>query len=152
MFEIRELTNDDLVISQVEIKAFVYAAIVSSFDNISDIDVIVNNTYDNIVSYKKDGSAILYGAFDSKLLVGFTWGYERTVMNEPRIHINMTAVSEDYRHQGLGINLISKLETETKNRGINCIEFIASCVNEGIIAMHKSMGYAIERVVMKKIL
>ena len=42
-----------------------------------------------MIEFRKDGTAILIGAFDEKeSLLGFIWAYKRAFQQEIRLHIN----------------------------------------------------------------
>ena len=70
--EIRELTEKDLTDYQSDIIGYICDNLMINLPFISEIEKLAEEKYLDIVRFKKDGSAILYGVFEGKML-GFLW-------------------------------------------------------------------------------
>lgn len=105
-----------------------------------------------IPGYIEDGSAIVSGAFDGELLVGFSWAYELNIFGERRVHIDMIGVDPNYRKRGIAMQLINFQIEETRRRGITIMEAMTTKDNENSYNWFHSIGFNDERVKVRKIL
>lgn len=146
--EIRELTEKDLTDYQSDIIGYIYDNLMINLPFISEIEKLAEEKYLDIVRFKKDGSAILYGAFEEKML-GFLWAYEREIFGEKRLHLDHLIVDANVRATGIGSKLIEKLYDIALVRNISKIELMATMSNENAVNFYRKHGYDIKRVQME---
>ena len=146
--EIRELTEKDLTDYQSDIIRYICDNLMINLPFISEIEKLAEEKYLDIVRFKKDGSAILYGVFEGKML-GFLWAYEREVFGEKRLHLDHLIVDANVRATGIGSKLIEKLYDIALVRNVSKIELIATMSNENAVNFYRKHGYDIKRVQME---
>lgn len=105
---------------------------------------------DKIPGYIEDGSAIVAGALEAGVLVGFSWAYELSIFEERRIHIDMIGVAPQYQKQGVAKKLVELQEKEAKKRGIHIMEAMATKANGSSYHWFHSLGFADERVKVRR--
>ncbi len=145
---IRELTEEDLKEFRSEITKFIYENLTINLPFIKERKELADEKYFDIVKYKQDGSAILYGAIEERL-TGFMWAYERNVFGEKRLHLEHLVVSENVRGGGIGSKLIEKLYEEALRRQVSKVELLTTAENGNAVNFYKKHGYSIERVQME---
>jgi len=146
--EIRELTEKDLTDYQSDIIRYICDNLMINLPFISEIEKLAEEKYLDIVRFKKDGSAILYGVFEGKML-GFLWAYEREVFGEKRLHLDHLIVDANVRATGIGSKLIEKLYDIALVRNVSKIELMATMSNENAVNFYRKHGYDIKRVQME---
>lgn len=146
--EIRELTEKDLTDYQSDIIGYICDNFMINLPFISEIEKLAEEKYLDIVRFKKDGSAILYGVFEGKML-GFLWAYEREVFGEKRLHLDHLIVDANVRATGIGSKLIEKLYDIALVRNVSKIELMATMSNENAVNFYRKHGYDIKRVQME---
>lgn len=146
--EIRELTEKDLTDYQSDIIGYICDNLMINLPFISEIEKLAEEKYLDIVRFKKDGSAILYGVFEGKML-GFLWAYEREVFGEKRLHLDHLIVDASVRATGIGSKLIEKLYDIALVRNVSKIELMATMSNENAVNFYRKHGYDIKRVQME---
>ncbi len=102
-----------------------------------------------LYGYVEDGTAIVVAAMVEKELVGFVWGYELSIFDEKRLHIDMIGVKEEYRKKGIASMFLKLEKQEAKKKGIDIIEAMTTRNNEKAYNWFHSMGFADERVKVK---
>lgn len=105
---------------------------------------------DKIPGYIEDGSAIIAGAIEDGLLVGFSWAYEMSIFGERRIHIDMIGVNPQYRKYGVAKKMVELQAEEAKKRGIYIMEAMTTKANERSCHWFHSMGFVDERVKVRR--
>ena len=98
-----------------------------------------------LIQYLQEDQAVVFGAFGDTSLIGFVWGFERTILCETRMHINEIVVSDAYRGQGIGQQLLGAISDEAKQRGIGCIDLFCSIPNVSAIRFYQKHGFEMER-------
>lgn len=146
--EIRELTEKDLTDYQSDIIGYIYDNLMINLPFISEIEKLAEEKYLDIVRFKKDGSAILYGAFEEKML-GFLWAYEREVFGEKRLHLEHLIVDANARANGIGSKLIEKLYDVALARNVSKVELMTTMSNENAVSFYRKHGYDVKRVQME---
>ena len=137
--EVRKLTGKDL-------ERYENLNINLSF--IKEKEELAKEKYIDIVRFNKDGSAILYGAFE-ETMIGFLWAYEREVLGEKRLHLTHLIVDSNVRGKGIGSALIKKLHVAALERKVSKIELWATMSNENAVSFYKKCGFDIKRVQME---
>ncbi len=82
-----------------------------------------------LASYLHQGKAILFGAFQGDCLIGFLWGFEKTLFGRSRLHLNEIIVAEQHRGHGIGKQLVQALIHEAETLGLDAIELFCSAAN-----------------------
>ena len=107
---------------------------------------------DGLIEHVSNGSAIVYGVYDSEDLIGYVWAYEHPFREEIRMYVNEIHVEEAYRNRGIGKQLLSAVESLARERGYGALYIHAEGDNDGAIRLYQNEGYVIERVQLRKAL
>lgn len=107
---------------------------------------------DGMIEHVSNGSAMVFGVFDSEDLIGYVWAYEHPFREEMRVYVNEIHVDEAYRNKGVGKQLLSAVENMARCRGYGAIYIHAEGDNDGAIRLYQNEGYVVERVQMRKAL
>ncbi len=107
---------------------------------------------DGLIEHVSNGSAIVYGVYDSEDLIGYVWAYEHPFREEIRMYVNEIHVDETYRNRGIGKQLLSSVENLARGRGYKALYIHAEGDNDGAIRLYQNEGYEIERVQLRKAL
>ena len=105
---------------------------------------------DGLIEHVSNGSAIVYGVYDSEDLIGYVWAYEHPFREEIRMYVNEIHVEEAYRNRGIGKQLLYAVESMARSRGYGAIYIHAEGDNDGAVRLYKNEGYTIERVQLRK--
>lgn len=151
MIDIKLLNEDDVVKNEIKLVHFMYMVLTENVD-FEVSNEMCKTYYKNMKKFVKDGSAILFGAFNGEVMVGFHWGFETYVNNRKRIHSYFNAIEPEFRGQKIGSRFFVKLEEEAKKRNIYEIEAMCTYSNTGAVNYHLKNGFEIERLkVLKKL-
>ena len=127
------------------------------YSNIKTCAFMDNFTYkdaeqkiDSLIEHVSNGSAIVYGVFDSENLIGYVWAYEHPFREEVRLYVNEIHVEEAYRNKGIGKKLLHAIEDMVKERGYGALYIHAEGNNDGAIRLYQNEGYEIERIQLRK--
>jgi ribosomal protein S18 acetylase RimI-like enzyme len=105
---------------------------------------------DGLIEHVSNGSAIVYGVYDSEDLIGYVWAYEHPFREEIRMYVNEIHVDETYRNRGIGKQLLSSVENLAKSKGYGALYIHAEGDNDGAIRLYQKEGYEIERIQLRK--
>lgn len=105
---------------------------------------------EGLIEHVANGSAMVFGVFDSENLIGYVWAYEHPFREEVRVYVNEIHVDEAYRKRGIGKQLLSAVESLAKERGYKALYIHAEGNNDGAIRLYQNEGYTIERVQLRK--
>ena len=105
---------------------------------------------EGMIEHVANGSAMVFGVFDSENLIGYVWAYEHPFREEVRVYVNEIHVDEAYRKRGIGKQLLSAVESLAKERGYKALYIHAEGNNDGAIRLYQNEGYTIERVQLRK--
>ncbi len=147
--KIRSVTVSD-VITQREAFALLFRQCLEGNYAVSDMDALVEKKLESLLSHLNAKDAIVLGAFENEELLGFTWAYPFTRVEEPVMHIAYTSVLPGCQGQGIGAKLTLELEGYARAGGVKRLEMYVSKENEPSIAMHKRIGYYVHEFVMTK--
>lgn len=151
MVEIREMSLEEVENHIKELRKFMFM-VLSENGSGEDFHQLAIKYCNDMVQFKKDGSAILLGAWEGEYLIGFHWGYQLTVSGKRRIHSYFNAIEPDYRGQRIGSRFFRKLEEIAISKGIDEIEAMCTYANKVAVNYHLNNGFEIERVkVVKKL-
>lgn len=105
---------------------------------------------EGLIEHVSNGSAMVYGVFDSEDLIGYVWAYEHQFRDEVRVYVNEIHVDKPYRGRGIGRQLLAAVEQLARERGYRALYIHAEGNNDGAIRLYESQGYATERVQLRK--
>lgn len=145
LINVKEISLEILVEKEENIKSNIKELLmITNIDNVEEIE----NVYNNMIKFKKDKTAILFGAFDKKNnnLVGFIWGYEKI----GKLHINYFYINKGYRGKGVGQKLINSMYEKAKEKNIDTIELMVGSKNTNAMKFYKKQGFISERVLLCK--
>lgn len=123
-----------------------------NFQREDDLKKIASTSFENMLSFQKDGLAILIGAFKKETILGLIWAYQREVLGENKLHIGHFIVKSDVRFCGIGTKMLGMLESIATERGIKKIELMTTLENSNAIEFYCLNGYRKERVQLEKVL
>ena len=103
-----------------------------------------------LISHLLDGTAIAYGAFEYEELCGFIWAYRHPFREEKRMYVSEIRVKEEYRHRGIGTELLRLVEAKAKEIGIGAMYLHAEANNADALKFYKDLGYKEERIQFRK--
>lgn len=107
---------------------------------------------DGLIEHVSNGSAIVYGVYDSEDLIGYVWAYEHPFREEIRVYVNEIHVEEAYRNRGIGKQLLYAVESLARERGYGALYIHAEGNNDAAVRLYKNEGYVVERVQLRKAL
>lgn len=105
---------------------------------------------DKVAGFLQDGTAIVFVAVEQKKLLGWVWCHHIRRLNKERLHIAEIAVSDRYRGNGIGSQLLKKVETYAKDNGYREIDLLVTVSNISALEFYKRAFYEEERYLMKK--
>lgn len=148
--DIRFISENDLLKDEKIIKELLDENFKINFLGIDNFNKYVNDGYQNMLRFQRDGSAILIGAYIGATITGFLWAYRREVLGEQRLHIGHIVVNSCARSRGIGTRLLNKLEIFANENGIKKIELMTSVENENTMKFYQSNGFETVRVQLEK--
>ena len=98
--------------------------------------------------YIENKKAIVFGALEEDVLIGFLWAYPRTFFNQPRMFVNGIAVLENFEGTVIAKALMSELVKYSKNADYQAIDLTAAPFNENAIGFYRYLGFNDERIQM----
>lgn len=146
----RNINETDIINNKSNITALLLENLMINFPGFTSLSDYAASTYEDIKRFQKDNSAILIGAFDKDILVGFLWAYKRSVLGEQRIHLSHIVIDSELRSHGIGSRLLNTLEDFVQNEGIKKIELLTTLQNTNTVEFYKARGYKMTRVQFEK--
>ena len=150
MIKYRNPTVQEVTAQKDAVTALFADVLRLNFPEAPDILEKAADSFNSMVRYIADHSAIVYCAFLEDKIVGFLWAYIRRFMGKTRIHVDEFVVSHEYRGQGIGKALLKKLEERAASEGIREIELLVSLSSASGLAFYQANGFETERYWMKK--
>lgn len=148
--KIRYITEKDLIRYEDEIIELIEDNLNINFPNINKLTEFAISGYKDMIRFKRDNSAILIGAFEEDMIIGFLWAYVRNILGEIRIHIDHIIVDSKARSKGIGTKLLNNLENLSREKGIKKIELMTTLENESTMKFYNSKGFSTVRVQLEK--
>ena len=149
MIEVRLLTYEEIEREEKKLEHFMYMVLSENLDY-PITNEICEKYYYNMKTFFEDGTAVLIGAFDDGMLIGFHWGYVRNTPSGKRMHSYYNAIEPEYRGQGIAVKFWDVLDAETAKRGIEIIEAMCTYENKIAVDYHLKHGFEIERLQVVK--
>lgn len=118
--------------------------------NMDNLTKYAVDSYDDMLRFKKNDSAILIGAFDNEKIIGFLWAHKREFLGDSRVHIGHIVVNSKVRSGGIGTKLLKYLEDYSIRENIKKIDLMATLANENTMKFYKANGFSIVRVQLEK--
>lgn len=142
------LQNQEIEDSSNTLKKYIHE-LIQPYTN-QRLDNETDRIYDNMKKFTKDNSAIIIGALDYNMLIGFIWGYI-TQENNKRAHVNYFFIKDEYRSKGIGKLLVEKMEEKLSSINIKELELLVDIKNEKAINFYSRNGFQIEEKNNKKL-
>lgn len=105
---------------------------------------------DEVAACLKDGTAVVLAAIDQERLMGWVWCHQIRRLDRMRLHIAEIAVSDDCRQQGVGSQLLDRVELYAKENRYQEIDLLVTASNTGAIKFYERALFTPERYLMKK--
>ncbi len=102
--------------------------------------------------YIAEDSAAVFAAIEDDLLLGWIWIHEIDRMGKKRVHVSEIAVSDKYRHRGLGKSLLETAEAYAADHGYKEIDLLVTASNEAAVGFYRDADFITERYLMKKVI
>lgn len=123
-----------------------------SFKHLDNTKNIAIESYDKMLKFEADKTAVIIGAFNKDELLGFTWAYERCFLRKTRMHINQIVVGPSFTRLGVGGKLLAEIEKIAIDRKIYNLDLMATVDNKAASDIYTSRGFEAESVLFKKTL
>jgi len=147
---IRRINKQDVLENENKMKELIEITYRTNFQGNYNYNKIAIDTYNRLVSFIDDNTAILFGAFNENEILGFIWAHEREFMGEIRLHGALLVVDESIRHIGIGKELMLKMEEIARERNIKTIESLITSNNSKIVLFTEKLGYKCTRMQIEK--
>lgn len=146
----KELSERDLLNNKNTLLDLIIKVLNASFDNIENINEHSEEIYENMLKYRKNNTAILFGALVNKTIVAFIWAHKKEILGKNLIHISYLSVDSKYSSLGIGTKLFNLVEKNAIENNILKIEFMTSIANKATMSFHEKNGYVTNRVLFEK--
>ena len=148
-FEARGICEQDIEKNKNVIISLLESNYKINFPDLKNVSEIAQCSYEDMLRFTKNKSAILIGIFVDSYMTGFVWSYLRNVFSENRIHINHLVIDEKYRGIGMGTALINALRVRASELGIKTIDLMTSSKNIRALRFYETHGFKNARVQME---
>ncbi|MDR7871384.1 MAG: GNAT family N-acetyltransferase [Tissierellaceae bacterium] len=145
---VKKLSKDDVLNNFEEISNLLQQSYKVSFTESQIEKNYFYNKVDSLARYISENKAIIYGAFNKKL-IGILWCYPRVFLNEKRLHVNHFVIKDSFRGLGVGTLLIKEVEQHAKNSGIEAIDLMVTS-NSPSVKFYEQNYFFVERYQMLK--
>lgn len=143
MIDVKRLTYDEIESNETSMKYLLRICLNENIPDVDDSDV--QKYYENMKRFSKDGSAIIIGALDRDVLVGFQWAYQVNGVEGNRLHSSFDCVHPEYQGHHIGSKMMDKTVEIAEELQVSAIEAMCSASNENAIQYHLHNGFFIER-------
>lgn len=106
----------------------------------------------DLIGHLFNHTAVVFGAFDHKEIVGFIWAYVHQFREETRMYVSEIRVKEEYQRRGIGKELLGLVEDKAKEQGLGAVYLHAEANNPEAVRFYKAMDYCEERIQMRKVI
>lgn len=106
--------------------------------------------FDDLCRFLNEGSAYFLCAIENKHLLGFLWGYKRTLFDTKSIHITQLYVFEPYRNKGIAEELLHQIEQTAIKENISHIDLNVREDNDTAVHLYQKLLFDIDVIHMKK--
>lgn len=109
------------------------------------------NKVEEMKNYIQNNKAIVYGAVEDDVLLGFVWGYEYPFREDVnRLYVSIIHIDAAYRSRGIGDLILSALEKEAADKGYHAVFLHTEAFNDGAIRFYHKQGFEKERIQLVK--
>lgn len=151
MIKIRRIGINEVIKYRTELINLIHMNIIENYPE-CDVKKNVDAFYEKMKEYSCDGSAILLGAFEDDIIVGFYWAHISFFLGEKRMHVYLNAVNSSYRRQGIGSAFLKELQKIAKTQNIQVLEAFCRATNDDAMEYYRHNGFEIENYrIVKKI-
>lgn len=105
---------------------------------------------EELVTYIKDGSAIVFVAYENSTLFGWLWCHGIRRINRNRLHIAEISVVDEHKRKGVGKTLLHTAEKYAKENDYQEVDLLVTAGNCDAVSFYESSSYSVERYLMKK--
>jgi ribosomal protein S18 acetylase RimI-like enzyme len=147
---VRSIKNIDLIRHRDKFINLVYENYKINFPHLDGLVKYAEKSYEDMIQFELDNSAVLIGAFYNDTIIGFLWAYGRNVLGENRIHLSHVIIESEYRGCGIGSMLLTKLESLSMDAGVCKIELITTKENIRTLEFYNAKGFNVVRVQLEK--
>ncbi len=105
---------------------------------------------EEMTAYVGEGKAAVFGCVVNDELAGYLWSYPFDFRSEHRLYVSEFYVSERFRRQGIGSELLRMAEREAEELGIRALYLHTEPANKEAIRLYESEGYRLERAQLRK--
>ena len=105
---------------------------------------------DEVEGFLRDGTAVVFAAVEQEKLLGWVWCHRIQRLYKERLHIAEIAVANGCRMNGIGGQLLKKVEIYAMDNGYTEIDLLVTASNIGAIEFYKNASYEPERYLMAK--
>ncbi|OCA84602.1 GNAT family N-acetyltransferase [Bacillus sp. FJAT-27986] len=148
--EVRLISEEDLNKNRESLIDLLEENFKINFPSMSNLTKDAINTFNDMLRFKKDDSAVLIGAFENEKIIGFLWAYTREILSDRRMHIGHIVVNSEVRSGGIGSRLLKYLEEYSIGVNIKRIDLMTTFENEKTLKFYEANGYSIIRVQLEK--
>ena len=148
--QIRRLTHEDFLLCRSQIEALFNSSVRINFPDCDMGDYYGRDKCNKVLSFLKDGTAIVFAACEGSELKGWIWCHEIVRMNQKRLHIAEIAVTDDSQRKGVGSKLLNEAEAYAKRNGYNEIDLFVTVSNINAVKFYENSLFEPERLLMKK--
>ena len=133
------------------------AALFNESAKINFPDYVIKDSYgkdkcEELSTYLKDGTAIVFAAVEKDKLEGWIWCHQISRMGQKRFHIAEVAVCSNCYKRGIGKLLLNEVELYAKEHGFTEMDLLVTASNTGAIRFYEKDSFVTERFLMKKTL
>lgn len=147
---VRYIDANDIKLYRTEIIEYIQSDFMVTYGRYAEDDY-VNSKIEGLIKYSSEGKAVTIGAFADEKMVGFLWGYLLDTPFERVFHIAYIAIDEEYRHKGIGTDLLNEVYAYVeKYDDINSVELIVGAKNDNALKFYCKNGFTIDRYMCKK--
>lgn len=148
--QITRIDEHQLAGWQEQIEALLESSVRINFPAFSAGEGYGKSKCEALVSYLKDGSAVVYIAHEGSTLLGWIWCHPISRFDKTRLHVAEFAVSGTSRRQGIGGLLLRAAEEYALANGYEEIDLLVTADNAAAVGFYENAAFTVERYLMKK--
>lgn len=149
--QVIRLSHEDFSSWREQIEELFNSSVRVNFPDAELDDLYGKDKCREVAGFLEDGSAIVFAALNGKELAGWVWCHQIHRLNGKRIHIAEIAIADKWHRQGVGSQLLDKIEQYATENGYNEIDLLVTASNQSAVKFYQNANYKPERYLMKKI-
>ena len=148
--QIIRMNNETFAVWRGHIEKLFNTSVRINFPNAGAGESYGRKKCEDVARYLQDGTAVVFAAVDGKQLAGWVWCHEIHRLDEKRVHIAEIAVDDNWHRQGIGSQLLERVERYAKENGYQAIDLLVTASNMGAVKFYEKARFESERYLMKK--